>query len=312
MTWIQIGKPKSGNSWIYNILRSILRKRGQWRDSYIQQQPIYEEAKTWDLSQQDQASHDVIDITDDGCYYRISSAYREHIDDLQSYMEEATLVWTHSLYSEYTPRVLKHCDKKIYMCRDPRDVALSMARFQLTPYMKKYYPNPYESTEDWLKVNYAQNLRGWCKHVGEYLARTEELDLHWVFFERLKRNFDSEVRRLGSYLDVDLADKEIEAIKEETSLESMKEESPDHVQKGEDRQWTARLSDRQIQTAEEIAGPLLDLIGYPRRPHEKSVPQQPEEIDSKEIFSMVRRARPSLVKKMSYKFRGFIYEYAGV
>ncbi|NJM16702.1 MAG: sulfotransferase domain-containing protein, partial [Bacteroidales bacterium] len=34
-------------------------------------------------------------------------------------------------------------DKIVYIVRDPRDVALSMARFQFTPYMQTYYPHPF-------------------------------------------------------------------------------------------------------------------------------------------------------------------------
>jgi aryl sulfotransferase len=312
MTWIQIGKAKSGNSWIYNILRSILQKRGEWKPSYIQQQPIYEDAKTWDLSQQDQASHDVIDISDEGCHYRISSAYREKISDLSTYMQKATLVWTHSFYADYTPRVLQHCDKAVYMCRDPRDVALSMARFQLTPYMKEYFPNPYESVEDWLKVNYAKNLWAWCKHAGEYLVRTEELDLHWVFFEGLKRDFESELRRLSQYLDVGLTGEEITDIKKETSLQSMKEESPDHVQKGADRQWVKQLDNRQTQEAVDIAGPMLDLLGYPKWPEERSTPRCPEKIDREVVNKALRHACPSLLKKVEYKARELVYTYAHI
>jgi aryl sulfotransferase len=283
--------------------------RGEWEKSYIQRQPIYKEAKTWDLSQQDQASHDVIDITDGGCYYRISSAYREEITDLAAYMEEATLVWTHSEYSDYTPEVLQHCDKAVYMCRDPRDVALSMARFKLTPYMKKYYPNPYQSAEDWLKVNFTRSLWGWCKHVGQYLARTEELDLHWVFFERLKRDFGSEVRRLSEYLGVEMSDEEIAEIREKTSLQSMKEESPDHVQKGEDRQWVEQLSSQQIQRSIEIAGPMLDLLGYPIYPNKESTPQLPDEIPVNEVYSAISHARPSLLDKVRNRILEFRYKY---
>lgn len=305
---MQIGKAKSGNSWIYNILRSILKKRDLWQESYIKQQEIYKKAKTWDLSQEDQASHDVIDITNEGCYYRISSVFREEVTDLSQYMEVATLVWTHSPYSDYTPTVLQHCDKAVYMCRDPRDVALSMARFQLTPYMKKYYPNSYESVDHWMKVKYEQKLRAWCRHVGPYLARSEELDLCWVFYEQLKHDFRAVVRRLSEHLEVGLSEGEIEEIQEETSLKSMKKKHPNHVQKGKERQWVEKLTDKQVEAAGSVAGPMLDLLGYPKRRNVDGLPSFPDELSREEVYAALDQASPSFFDKVRGKLKRMVFK----
>ena len=96
MKILQIGYPKSGNFWLYQILEQLLERSGKSTKSFIQQQPIYELAKNWELNFPEQADIDVIDITDLQTTYRISSIFKMPIEDLEAYLRKTNHVWTHS------------------------------------------------------------------------------------------------------------------------------------------------------------------------------------------------------------------------
>jgi aryl sulfotransferase len=145
---LQSGLPKSGNFWLYKILQQCLQEAGLPRKAFIQNQPVYEIAKDWSLSYEEQTDIDVLDITGHGCFYRISSIFRHPVKDLDRYLSQTTHVWTHSPFCDAFHQVLPRFDKVVYIIRDPRDTALSHARFMLTPYMKTYYPSGFQSEED--------------------------------------------------------------------------------------------------------------------------------------------------------------------
>jgi hypothetical protein len=65
MLLLQSGLPKSGNLWLHKILQESLRLGGIPRRSYIQTQPIYQEALTWP-GFSEQAGIDFIEIEPQG------------------------------------------------------------------------------------------------------------------------------------------------------------------------------------------------------------------------------------------------------
>ncbi len=86
MKILQSGVPKCGNLWLYNILQKILSRIGNPTSSFIEQQPVYQIAKSWDLNYPEQARIDVLEITDLQCRYRISSIFQMPIDNMQEYL----------------------------------------------------------------------------------------------------------------------------------------------------------------------------------------------------------------------------------
>src|SRR5690554_6775865 len=96
MKILQSGFPKCGNFWIYQIIQKTLQRAGQPSFSHIEQHPIYEQAKTWDLNFPDQARIDVLEITDLQLSYRISSIFQMPILDFEDYLSKTTHIWTHS------------------------------------------------------------------------------------------------------------------------------------------------------------------------------------------------------------------------
>jgi aryl sulfotransferase len=271
MNLLQISAPKSGSYWLYTILNQIMEKKGIAAGSFIQQQPIYKEAKSWKLSFEEQAGVDMMDIEEDGCYYRISAAFREPIPEIQAYVASCRQAWTHSTLCSTSFDALPLFDKRVYIIRDPRDRALSAARFAFTPYMQQYYPCPYASPEAYLENEYEKLLEQWVWHVGNYLRQQKQLDIHFVFYERLLLDFENELKSLLAYLDLSLTAKEQQEIASVVSFSSMKASSPGHLQKGKYGKWADKLSDSQKETALEIAGPLLEMLHYPLRINQEEV-----------------------------------------
>jgi aryl sulfotransferase len=155
----------------------------------------------------------------------------------------------------------------------------------LTPYMKTYYPNDIESKEEYLEKRLDGKLRRWVRHVGPYLAHADDLDIHVVFYERLLLDFTSELNRLLDYLGISLDERECRAIEDAVTFQSMKDENPEHVQKGKAGKWREQMTPAQKRRSVAVAGPLMKKLGYPlqntRGQVRPSVPDQmtPEEAD---------------------------------
>ena len=273
MNILQASSPKSGSYWLYKILNLILEKGGYPLHSFIQQQPIFREAQNWKLSYREQASVDMMDIEDDGFFYRISSAWRQAIPDINEYARSCSQAWTHSTFCQKSPEVFPLFDKIVYIVRDPRDRALSAARFALTPYMQQFYPTSYSSEEEYLQEEYETLLRRWIWHVSNYLYQQEEFGIKVVFYERLLENFEEELSLLLDYLGVHLTPRQQQEIAAEVSFSGMKKTAPGHVKKGKRGKWVTRLNKDQKEKAAEIAGPLMEILSYPL--NEESPENQP-------------------------------------
>lgn len=260
---LQVGMPKSGNFWLYNIIREMLKIKEVESRSFIKSHPIYQEAKKWNLSHDQQAGIDMMDIEEERCYYRISSVVRNPIYYLPDYVRRSTHIWTHSEVCSKIENVLEAFNKIVYIYRDPRDMAISAARFAFTPYMRKYYPHNYRSVKEYLDDNYEKMLRKWQWHVLDYLLLKDRFDIYFVAYENLVDGFQESAKRLSSYLDMELINNEILQLYKAVNFEEMKSKNPDHVNKGRVAQWVEILSDKQKELASESAGNMLNFLNYP-------------------------------------------------
>ena len=279
---LKAGVIKSGNFWLHTILHNIIDYSNFEYKSFIKNQPIYELAKTWDINQlKGQISINCLDITKNAAFYRISNIFRYPVDDMDDYINSSTLVWSHSQMSSNALTIMQKFDKVIYIIRDPRDVSISWSNFVFTYYMQRYYPFlivDETNAETYLNNNLTTIVFDWMNHVGGYLKHQKDLNIHFVFYERLLDNFDRELEEILEYLEIELDAKARGEIQEKVSFNQMKKESPDHIIKGKLGQWVDILTDSQKEEVLGMANILLKLLNYPLNNQTDSLPELPDKL----------------------------------
>ena len=263
MIVLQAGVPKSGNLWLYQILESVWAEAGLPRRRFITGHPIYEQARSWPLSYPEQASVDVLDFERGRAFCRISSRFREEVGDLAGYCARASHVWTHSEVTDADLPQLGRFDRIVYILRDPRDVAISMARFAFTPYMRAHYPHHSRSPEAYLERHLTKLTKHWVQHVGGWLRQQGRLRLGFVCYERLLADLPGELARLLAFLGLELDAAARQRVQAAVSFAAMRASRPNHLRTGRSGGWRASLSAAQAREVEAIAAPLLRLLGYP-------------------------------------------------
>ena len=279
MKILQSGAAKSGNLWMYNLLQNVLRHAGVLQKSFIKSQPIHGIAKDWPLSFPGQADIDTLSIN-------------MPIDDIDAYIAQTTHVWTQSYFSPMSAAVFPKFDRVVYVIRDPRDIAISMSRFQFTPYRKRVFPHNEPDPDTFLDKYLADSIEAWARHVGGHLIGLTKIPFIVLFYERLLKNMDEELPALVKALGLAVPDSAYAEIRKETSFSSMREFSPMHVREGKSGGWQETLKPRQVKLVNDIAGPLLKYLGYPLSTGEaRALPHLPDPADPTALTHAVRHAQ---------------------
>ena len=263
MIVLQAGVPKSGNLWLYQILESVWAEAGLECRRFITGHPIYAEAKAWPLSYPEQASVDVLDFERGRTFCRISSRFREEVGDLPGYCGRASHVWTHSAIGGADLPQLGRFDRIVYILRDPRDVAISMARFAFTPYMVEHYPHRSRSPEEYLERHLTKLAKYWVQHVASWLRQRGHLVLRFVCYERLLAELPGELDGLLGFLRLELDAAARQRVQAAVSFAAMRTSRPNHLRAGQSGGWRETLSARQVAEVNAVAAPMLQLLGYP-------------------------------------------------
>ncbi len=263
MIVLQAGVPKSGNLWLYQILESAWAEAGLERRRFITGHRVYEEAKGWPLSYPEQASVDVLDFERGRAFCRISSRFREEVGDVPGYCARASHVWTHSAITGADLPQLGRFDRIVYILRDPRDVAISMARFAFTPYMVEHYPHRSRSPEEYLERHLTKLAKYWVQHVASWLRQRGHLVLRFVCYERLLADLPGELDGLLGFLQLELDAAARQRVQAAVAFEAMRATRPNHLRAGRSGGWRETLSAAQAAEVAAVAAPMLELLGYP-------------------------------------------------
>jgi aryl sulfotransferase len=262
MKILQGGVPKCGNFWLYQIIQQVLQKTGRNTTSFIEQHPIYPLAKTWNLNFPDQARIDVLEISDLGYCYRISSIFQMPIEDIKQYIDQTVHIWTHSPVCKKSQEVFHLIDKKIYIIRDPRDRAVSAAEYFCSDYMLKYFPQEEKDPSVFLQKNFDQLMQEWVWNVWDHLRLSQKYNIHIILYENLLTDFQRELESLLDYLELGLDLPQKMALEKEVSFSTLKKQNPKHLKKGTSGYWKEALTNEQIEKATIIAGPLMEFLNY--------------------------------------------------
>ena len=296
---LQSGHAKSGNFWLYRIIKEARALAGVETRSWITDQPIFETAKDWKVANREQIGIDTVDITESDIFYRISTYHRERIDNIDGYLADGNHVWTHSLWKPTQGEFYRKFDKIVYVVRDPRDTSLSKANFAFTDYIQSRNRHDERSPEEYLENRLAGSTITWVRHVARHLQHQQEFNIHFVFFERLLDDTDNELRRLLDYLELGLDDAKFAELKSTIAFSSMKERDPEHVSSGQSGKWRTKFTDSQKSLVVRLAGPLLDKLEYPLNEDDQRLPKLPTTPITAEFANeAVSRSRGSLMDKI--------------
>src|SRR5690606_26235521 len=260
MKILQSGAPKCGNFWLYQIIQNSLQQAGKPSYSHIEQHPIYPLAKNWDLNFPDQAKIDVLEITDLQLSYRISSIFKMPILDFSNYLSKTSHVWTHSPVCKRSGEVFRQMDKIVYIIRDPRDRAISAAKYYCSDYMLKYFPQEEKDPTRFLFKNFDRLMNEWVWHVWDHLRLSKKYNIHITFYENWLDDFQNELKYLLDYFGLSLNEKQKAILEDELSFDTLKERNPNHLRKGISGDWLDVLTEEQVARAETLAGPLMDYL----------------------------------------------------
>ena len=260
---LQNGVPRSGNLWLQYLLRHCLDKAGIAVRQNITADPVAEVLARRDLGITDIAAVDYIRVEPVRCFYTVLDAYQWPIEDLDAYVDGSTYVCTHSPWNMASRDVYARFSHIIYLVRDPRDAALSMARFAVTPYNRLHWKHGFSDASAYLTAHFPSLLETWARHVSGHLKHREDARIHFISYERLLTSPDEEIARLLRYLGLDLDRSAIQDALSKHSFERLRQRQPHHLAVGQWGQWRDALSKHQIAQAARVAGPLLEYFGYP-------------------------------------------------
>ncbi len=271
MNILQNGIPKSGNGWVYNILHQCLIEGDVTINNYISNQPIFQLAQSWPDPLPDQSTIDTIHFKGNKIDYGIGRIFRFPITDWESYLEQATHIWNHDQYRLRMREHLKDISHLIYIIRDPRDASISHSHFIFTDHIKWINLNITEDAHTFMKRRFFYMVRRWSEHVGSWLtaAQHPDLNIHFVFYERLLHDFDNELDRLITFLGLDISAEARARVKAETTFESMKRKYPNHLRRGTSLEWVETLTKLQKKESVAMISKMLTLLNYPLAAPEK-------------------------------------------
>jgi sulfotransferase family protein len=255
MAILQSGFMKSGNFWLWNVIEEVLKQAKVPRRSFLRKQPIYKVSKDWDLAFEGEGSIDMVNITRERQAYVIPPVFMWPITDFGAYVKQCTHVWTHSDLMEGREPYFGAFDKIVYVVRDPRDISLSIQRFDGNAFRRTFYGT--------LADQPAEAALGWDYNVEGHLAGKKRFDIHVVFYERLLHAWDAELAKLLDYLEIELPPAQRATVAKRTQFGEMKKTSAKHVAKGEAYGWARDLDAGRQQSFTAVHRTLLELFGYP-------------------------------------------------
>ena len=98
---------------------------------------------------------------------------------------------------------------------------------------------------------------------GELPLTQKDLNIHFVFYERLLHDFQVQLHSLLTNLKIPLSEKQQQEIADAVTFSSMKHKSPKHLNKGRSGKWVTQLDQNQKDLAIEKAGKLMEWLNYP-------------------------------------------------
>jgi hypothetical protein len=289
---LKMGFPRSGNLWLTTVLHKVFHHTGQYK-CYLRSIPEFYAAQKF-VRKSEQFVYDEIKMVDGRCFFLIFDSpgriFLFEISDMGDFLSKTSLVWTHSRLSDQSYPYFSQFRKVLYILRDPRAAIDSLSYWESRPALRHTRGKQKELFE----INLKNWVSDWCNHVASALAYRSQLDMHFVFYERLRANFDEELTAILRFLDIDLSSTIRDRIREDTSYDEMKKEDiHNHMRGGRTKSWQETWSKRNLSYVSNVAGPLLEVLAYPGRNLSavSRLPSLPTDIPQKQVEEILRRIR---------------------
>lgn len=260
---LQNGVPRSGNVWLFYLTRHLLEVAGTPVKQFITGKKISKVLAREDLGIRRVAESDFLAIQPLRNFYTILDVYRWPVEDLDQYVAATTQVASHSPWNSASEEVYGKFSYVLYIIRDPRDVALSMSRFAFTPFNRLHRPDQFQNAKEYLDYHFNSLLHTWVEHVRGHLSRCREQRIQVLFYEQLVADLPGQLRLLADDLGLSVSKEQIDTVARANSFGEIAAQQPHHTHQGVWGGWRSELSRAQIRQADALAGPLLELLGYP-------------------------------------------------
>lgn len=262
---LQNGIAKSGNYWLYSCIQAVLAEAGVPMRSFIQNHPIYADARTWTLSYPEQASIDVLDVTSKGYVTRISSKFAEDVPDLDAYFAQVRHIWSHAPYrGALSDAVYARCKAVFYIVRDPRDALLSQADHLYSEYGLTYLKPKAPDKDAYLAERARTYPADWRNHVEGHLEAARRHPIRLMQYEDMRADLPGELARIADALDLPpIPGTRLEEIAQGLGFDAMKARTKGaHLNKGRSGRWRDLLTAEQADHFQDVAGETMARLGY--------------------------------------------------
>ncbi len=259
-----LGYPKCGNVWLRGLLSDLLKAGGIGFRQVMTDHPMAPVLESMDLGIKDQARQDQIRFEPLRAYQDIPGVFSWAIPDIHAYAAATSMAHSHSLWRPETDGLIRAFSHRVLIVRDPRDVAVSWARWMFTPFNRLHRPTRHMTPEALLAADLPLRVTEWAVHQRSWLMETAaDLSTHVVFYEHLMDDAPRELARIARYLGLEVEEKLLAEVAARHALGEMKRKQPHHVFRGGWGGWLEHLDDRQIHMAQRQCGAVMKILGYP-------------------------------------------------
>ncbi|XP_071514793.1 sulfotransferase 1C4-like [Panulirus ornatus] len=126
---------------------------------------------------------------------------------------------THLPFSLLSPDLLDTA-KVVYLARNPKDVVVSYLHHSRILRLHGYTGSMDQFVQYFVDDDLVYGP--YWLHVKEALEKRDHPNLHFIFFEDLKRNNMVELRKLNKFLDTNMTEEQLEKVAKYTSFSEMK------------------------------------------------------------------------------------------
>eukprot|EP01095_Lingulamoeba_sp_RSL-Kostka_P017532 TRINITY_DN917_c0_g1_i2.p1 TRINITY_DN917_c0_g1~~TRINITY_DN917_c0_g1_i2.p1 ORF type:complete len:300 (+),score=68.61 TRINITY_DN917_c0_g1_i2:80-979(+) len=229
--------PKSGTTWTQNILYHLLH------DDPIPSELNITDIIPWHETNKDACKHVLTDP------FR---CFKSHLDWPMTFKPENVNV------------------KYIYVCRNGKDVAVSM--FHHARGFKEFgYDGDWD---DWFERYMAGHVEfgKWADHCVSWWEVKDQDNVLFLFYEDMKNDIRSEIQKIIDFLEITVTNEKIEDVVQKTTFKSMKSnpktnysqldpfrnlDKPKFFRKGEIGDWKNYFSDEQNERFDQMYQELI-------------------------------------------------------